>query len=67
MLPNNFRTFCEYFPKFSTPRDRELSCGGGGPRTMCLDDYFDCDGEYEYEEDMEEAYRSDFFCDIVCD
>ena len=30
---------------------------------MCLDDYFDCDGEYEYEEDMEEAYRSDI-CDM---
>ena len=33
---------------------------------MCLDDYFDCDGEYEYEEDMEEAYRSDI-CNIICD
>ena len=31
---------------------------------MCLDDYFDCDGEYEYEEDMEEAYRSDI-CNIM--
>jgi len=39
-------------------KDKEVEAGGDQPRTMSLDDYFTVDGEYEYEEDMEEAYRA---------
>ena len=39
-------------------KDKEVEEGGEQPRTMCLDDYFECDGEYEYEADMEESYRA---------
>merc|ERR1712098_941414 len=39
-------------------KDKEVEFGREQPRTMCLDDYFECDGEYEYEANMEESYRN---------
>ena len=41
-------------------KDREMEAGGEKVRTMCLDDYFDVDGMYEYEPEMEESYRASF-------
>ena len=41
-------------------KDREMEAGGEKMRTMCLDDYFDVDGVYEYEPEMEESYRASF-------
>ena len=41
-------------------KDREMEAGGEKMRTMCLDDYFDVDGIYEYEPEMEESYRASF-------
>ena len=41
-------------------KDRELEAGGDQMRTMCLDDYFDVDGIYEYDSEMEESYRASF-------
>ena len=38
-------------------KEKEVEQGADAPRTMALDDYFDCDGEYEYEAEMEPAYR----------
>ena len=38
-------------------KEKEVEQGAEPPRTMALDDYFDCDGEYEYEAQMEAAYR----------
>jgi len=37
-----------------------MEAGGEKMRTMCLDDYFDVDGVYEYEPEMEESYRASF-------
>ena len=37
-----------------------MEAGGEKVRTMCLDDYFDVDGVYEYEQEMEESYRASF-------
>ena len=39
-------------------KDKEVEFGREQPRTMCLDDYFEVDGEYEYEAEMEESYRN---------
>ena len=39
-------------------KEKEVEMGGEQPRTMALDDYFECDGEYEYEADMEQSYRA---------
>jgi len=36
---------------------KELECGSAAPRMQCLDDYFECDGEYEYEPEMADSYR----------
>jgi len=41
-------------------KEKEVENGGEPPRTLSLDDYFDCDGEYTYEADMEETYRASF-------
>ena len=41
-------------------KNREMEAGGEKMRTMCLDDYFDVDGVYEYEPEMEESYRASF-------
>lgn len=41
-------------------KNREMEAGGEKLRTMCLDDYFDVDGVYEYEPEMEESYRASF-------
>ena len=38
-------------------KEKETEQGADAPRTMALDDYFECDGEYEYEAEMEPAYR----------
>ena len=39
-------------------KEKEVEMGGEQPRTMALDDYFECDGEYEYEPDLEQSYRA---------
>ena len=39
-------------------KEKEVEMGGEQPRTMALDDYFECEGEYEYEPDMEQSYRA---------
>ena len=39
-------------------KEKEVEMGGDQPRTMALDDYFECDGEYFYEEDLLESYRA---------
>ena len=39
-------------------KEKEVEMGGEQPRTMALDDYFECDGEYLYEPDMEDSYRA---------
>ena len=39
-------------------KEKEVEMGGEQPRTMALDDYFECDGEYEYEPEMEQSYRA---------
>jgi len=39
-------------------KDKEVEFGREQPRTMCLDDYFEVDGEYDYEAEMEESYRN---------
>lgn len=39
-------------------KERETGEGAEPPRVMALDDYFTTEGKYEYEEEMEEAYRS---------
>ena len=38
-------------------RDRETELGTDPPRILSLDDYFECDGEYEYEADLEPSFR----------
>jgi len=39
-------------------KDKELEQGGEQPRILALDDYFDVDGKYEYDAEMEDLYRS---------
>lgn len=39
-------------------KEKEVEMGGDQPRTMALDDYFECEGEYFYEEDFLESYRA---------
>lgn len=41
-------------------KEKEVEQGSEPPRTMALDDYFDCDGEYTYEQEMEPTYRVNF-------
>jgi len=40
-------------------KEKETEQGGEQPRTMSLDDYFDVDGKYEYDPEMEDIYRKD--------
>jgi len=42
-------------------KDKETGEGGDAPRVMALDDYFEADGEYEYDEDLEDSYRDCLF------
>jgi len=37
-------------------KSQESEMGGEAPRILSLDDYFECDGKYEYEEEMEKMY-----------
>ena len=39
-------------------KNQESSYGSEAPRILALDDYFECDGEYEYEAELEDAYRA---------
>jgi len=39
-------------------KEKEVEMGGEQPRTMALDDYFECDGEYLYEAELEQSYRA---------
>jgi len=41
-------------------KDKELEHGAEQPRTLALDDYFDVDGKYEFDPEMEDLYRSNF-------
>eukprot|EP00092_Neocalanus_flemingeri_P016338 GFUD01017686.1.p1 GENE.GFUD01017686.1~~GFUD01017686.1.p1 ORF type:complete len:742 (+),score=206.22 GFUD01017686.1:243-2468(+) len=39
-------------------KEKELEHGSEQPRTLALDDYFECDGQYEFDPEMEDLYRS---------
>ena len=39
-------------------KSQESSYGSEAPRILALDDYFECDGEYEYEAELEDSYRA---------
>lgn len=39
-------------------KSQESSYGSEAPRILALDDYFECDGEYEYEVELEDSYRA---------
>jgi len=42
-------------------KEKETGEGADPPRVMALDDYFESDGQYEYDEDLEESYRDCLF------